>query len=158
MYRAVAIALLFFLAASAVNAQDATSVQGEGIAWGNVQFNLPSTMSPNIKDGKTVYRFKDKASKSYFFPCEMGDLTPQRIFDNIKQFEQGLAYVRKESIKISNHAVTLITYGLPPEKDPEHDVRTYIFNDVGIRFITYGTKEDHQLFFSILESVRLKEK
>lgn len=149
--------MLFALLVSIACAGDMNTIMNQDISWNKVVFKMPEWLKPKTEEGHIVYRFSNKSSKAYFKPSEMGNLTSQDIYNNLKQYGDKLAYVNKEAVTISNHNITLISYALPPEKDHDYEVKTYIFNDLRIRFITYGTKEDHQLFHEILSTVTLKE-
>lgn len=119
--------------------------------YNNITFTIPDCLELFIENGSNVYRFKNKEYAGYIMVTG-AELSAQRIYDNLKQLGQKLTYLNKESIRINNLKVTLISFKSHLEEQTNYN--TYIFDELHIKFITRETTAaQHPLFWNVVNSV-----
>lgn len=121
------------------------------ISFGNISFNIPDCLALSIEDGNNVYRFKDTTHKGYIM-VNIARVSSQQMYENLKQLGKKLTYLTKEIVYINGITVTLISFKSYLEDAVYY--KTYVFEDIGIKFTTRETQEDHSIFLCIVNSVK----
>ena len=122
--------------------------------YGNFAFQIPSCLAQNIEDDNIVYRYKNGNNKSFIMVTGMNNLSSQDIYNNLSAIAEKLAYLRRETIVINKHKATIISFKSLIEENTSYEARTYIFDDLDIRFITHENNHDHVIFLDIVKSIR----
>lgn len=118
----------------------------------NVTFEVPNCLGLSIEEGNNVYRYKNGNYKS-FIMITKDKVSSQQIYNNLKQIGSKLTYLNRELILVNNIKVTLVSFKSSFDEAIGYEVKTYIFDDLGISFTTHETKEDHLTFFNVVKSV-----
>lgn len=120
------------------------------ISFGNISFNIPDCLALSIEGGNNVYRYKDTTRKGYIM-VNTAKVSSQQMYENLKQLGEKLTYLNRELVNINGFNVTLISFKSHLE---DEIYKTYVFDDIGIKFTTRETQEDHSIFLYILNTAK----
>ena len=121
----------------------------------NVTFQIPDCLVLNIEDGNMVYRYKNEKHKSFIMITGMHNLSSQKIYDNLKQIDTKFVYLRRKIIDVKSFKATVISFKSLLEESSDYEAKTYVFDDLGIRFITHENEQDAAIFYDIVRSVQV---